>query len=79
VRVAKVAIDAGVEERQVRLTEAQAQQLAAVIRAILADLGHDLKDESVRKVVRLRLVEGGNGCGGRGLHDPLANRSVKNG
>jgi hypothetical protein len=29
--------------------------------------------------VRLRLVEGGNGCEGRGLHDPLANRSVKNG
>lgn len=42
VRVAKAAIDAGVAERQVRLAEAQAQQLAQVIRAILTDLGHDL-------------------------------------
>ena len=39
VRVAEVAIDTGVAERQVRLAEAQAQQLAAVIRAILTDLG----------------------------------------
>jgi hypothetical protein len=61
VRVAKAAIDAGVEERQVRLAEAQAQQLAQVIRAILMDLGHDLADENVRKVVRLRLIEGGKG------------------
>jgi hypothetical protein len=57
VRVAKTAIDAGVEERQVRLAEAQAQQLAAVIRAILTDLGYDLEEENVRKVVRL--LEGG--------------------
>jgi hypothetical protein len=61
VRVAKAAIDAGVAEQQVRLTEAQAQQLAQVIRAILTDLGHDLADEHVREVVRLRLIEGGNG------------------
>jgi hypothetical protein len=59
VRVAKTAIDAGVEERQVRLAEAQAQRLAAVIRAILTDLGYDLEEENVRKVVRLRLLEGG--------------------
>jgi hypothetical protein len=49
VRVAKAAIDAGVEERQV---------LAAVIRAILTDLGHDPADEHVREVVRRRLTEG---------------------
>jgi hypothetical protein len=61
VRVAKVAIDVGVGERQVRLAERQAQQLAKVVRAILTDLGHDLGDERVRKVVRLRLVEGGRG------------------
>ena len=61
VRVAKAALDAGVAEQQVRLTEAQAQQLAGVIRAILTDLGHDLEDERVRDVVRLRLIEGGNG------------------
>jgi hypothetical protein len=59
VRVAKAAIDAGVEERQVRLAEGQAQQLAQVIRAILTDLGHDLGDQRVRQVVRLRLIEGG--------------------
>jgi hypothetical protein len=61
VRVAKAAIDVGVEERQVRLAEGQAQQLARVIRAILTDLGHDLSDEHVRKVVPLRLIEGGKG------------------
>jgi hypothetical protein len=32
--VSKLAIDAGVAERQVRLAEAQAQQFAKVIRAI---------------------------------------------
>jgi cell division FtsZ-interacting protein ZapD len=60
VRVAKAAIDAGVEARQVRLAEAQAEQLAQVIRAILTDLGQDLADEQVRKAVRFRLVEGGS-------------------
>jgi hypothetical protein len=59
VRVAKAAIDAGVEERQVRLAEGQAQQLAQVVRAVLTDLGHDLSDENIRNVVRLRLIEGG--------------------
>jgi hypothetical protein len=58
VRVARAAIDAGVEEHQVRLAEAQAPQLAQVIRAILTDLGHDPADEQVREVVRFRLVEG---------------------
>ena len=61
VRVSKLAIDAGVAERQVRLAEEQARQLAAVLRAILTDLGHDLEDQHVRQVVRLRLIEGGNG------------------
>jgi hypothetical protein len=59
VRVAKTAIDAGVAERQVRLAEAQAQQLARVITAVLSDLGHDATDERVRNVVRLRLLEAG--------------------
>jgi hypothetical protein len=58
VRVAKAAIDAGVEERQVRLAEGQAQQLAHVIRTVLTDLGHDPADQRVRKVVRFRLLEG---------------------
>jgi hypothetical protein len=58
VRVARAAIDAGVAERQVRLAEGRAQQLARVITAVLTDLGHDPADEHVRKVVRLRLLEG---------------------
>ena len=45
-------------QHRVRLAEAQAQQLAQVIRAILTDLGHDPAEERVRKVVRFRLVEG---------------------
>jgi hypothetical protein len=64
VRVAKAAIDAGVDERQVRITEGQAQQLARVVSAIVTDLGHDLADEHVRKVVRLRLIEGGEARSG---------------
>jgi hypothetical protein len=59
VRVAKAAIDAGVAERQVRITEEQARQLARVVSAIVIDLGHDLADDRVREVVRLRLLEGG--------------------
>jgi hypothetical protein len=42
------------------LAEAQAQELAKVIRGILTDLGHDLADVNARKVVRFRLIEGGN-------------------
>jgi hypothetical protein len=59
--VAKAAIGTGVEERQVRLAERHAQRLARVIRAILTDLWHDPAEERVRKVVRLRLTEGGKG------------------
>jgi hypothetical protein len=60
VRVSKAAIDAGVAERQVRITEEQARQLARVVSAIVTDLGHDLADEHVRNVVRFRLLEGGD-------------------
>jgi hypothetical protein len=56
VRVARAAIVAGVEERQVRLAEGQAQQLAEVIRVILTDLGHDLADEHVSEVVSLTVA-----------------------
>jgi hypothetical protein len=45
-------------EQEIRLVEAQAQQLAQRIRAILTDLGHDPADEQVRQVVRLRLTGG---------------------
>lgn len=59
VRVARAAVDAGVAERHVQLAEQQAARLAQVVSAILSDLGHDLDDENTRKVVRLRLLEGG--------------------
>jgi hypothetical protein len=59
VRVAKAALDAGVAERQVKITEIQARLLADVVTAIVTDLGHDLADEKTRKIVRLRLIEGG--------------------
>jgi hypothetical protein len=58
-KVAKAAVDAGIEERLVHIAEEQAKQLAGVIRAIVAALGHDPEDEEVRKVVRLHLVQGG--------------------
>lgn len=57
--VAKTCIAAGVAERAVRLAEDQAQQLARIVSAILADLGHDLSDERTREIVRLRMLEGG--------------------
>lgn len=58
-RVSKVAIDAGIEERLVRIAEQQAQQFAHIVRLILIDLGHDPEDEEVRKTVRFRLIDGG--------------------
>lgn len=62
VSVCTAALRAGVEERRVRLAEAQGEQVAAVIRAILDDLG--LTVEQQRKVAtvvpaRLRLLAGG--------------------
>jgi len=47
-KVSKLALDAGVEERQVRLAEAQGAKLAQVIRDILADL--DLTPEQQQRV-----------------------------
>ena len=59
VRVSKAAIEVGVAERQVRIAEQTAQQLAKVVSAIVQDLGHDLEDPKVRETVRMRLIEGG--------------------
>lgn len=59
VKVAKAAVDAGIEERLVHIAEAQAMTLVAIVRAIVVDLGHDPEADDVRKVVRLRLSEGG--------------------
>lgn len=62
VTVCTAALRAGVEERQVRLAEAQGAQVAEVIRAILDDLGLTLEQQQkVGTVVpaRLRLLAGG--------------------
>jgi hypothetical protein len=56
-KVCTDAIRAGVEERRVRLEEEKAVRLAGVVRHIVTDLGHDLADDRVRKIVRDRLME----------------------
>lgn len=51
-RVCKMAIDAGIAERQVRIAEQQGEMLAGAIRAILEDLGvagHPKAPEVVRR------------------------------
>lgn len=57
--IAKTCISVGIEERRIRLAEEQGELLAEVVRGIVSDLGHDLKDPAVGKIVRLRLIEGG--------------------
>lgn len=62
VAVCTAALRAGVEERRVRLAEAQGEQVAAVIKAILGDLQLTAaQQERVGEVVprRLRLLAGG--------------------
>ena len=62
VAVCTAALRAGVEERRVRLAEAQGAQVAEVIRAILDDLSLTLEQQQkVGTVVpaRLRLLAGG--------------------
>ena len=45
-RHAKLTLDAGVEERKVRIAEAQGELLAGVIKAILGDLGLNKKQQT---------------------------------
>jgi hypothetical protein len=45
-RACKMALDAGVAERQIRLAEAQGQLLADAIRGILGDLGLSPEQEA---------------------------------
>lgn len=62
VAVCTAALRAGVEERRVRLAEAQGEQVAAVIKAILGDLQLTaVQQQRVGEVVprRLRLLAGG--------------------
>ena len=62
--VCSAALKAGVEERRVQLAEAQGQQVAGAIRAILADLGLSSDQQArVSEIVprHLRLLAGGAG------------------
>lgn len=54
---AKMALDVGIEERQIQIAEKHAQQIVTVITAVLTDLGLDPTDISTRQIVRRRLVE----------------------
>ncbi len=56
-KYAKMALDVGIEERQIQLAETQAHQLVSVITAVLTDLGHDTTDLRTREIVRQRLIE----------------------
>lgn len=52
VKVAKTAIDAGIDERRVQLAEQQGQLIVQVIRATLADLGVEVTPDVAAKVGR---------------------------
>lgn len=57
-KFAKMALDVGIEEAQLKLAQDQANQLVQVISAVLLDLGHDLKREvGTREIVRKHLME----------------------
>lgn len=61
-KIAKLALDAGVEERRVRLAEQWGDELADLLRRVIADLGLDEQQlarapEIVER--NLRLIEGG--------------------
>lgn len=53
--VVDMALKHNLGERQVRLAEQQGQVVAAVIRSVLRDLGHDLTDPAVLRVVSTQL------------------------
>lgn len=52
VKIAKVCIDAGIAEREVRIAEAQAAMIAQGIRALLQALNIPLDDPKVRSAIR---------------------------
>jgi hypothetical protein len=51
-RTSKLALDAGVDERRVRLSEDQGRIVAGTVRTIVTSLGHDLADPRVETIVR---------------------------
>jgi hypothetical protein len=55
-KYAKMALDAGVAERQVRLAEQQGAMIAEILRAVLTDLKVDLSAPDTRAVVRRHLM-----------------------
>lgn len=58
-KLAKMAVDAGVEERKVRVAEDTGRVIVDVLKATLTDLGVDLTPDVGRTVAKhLRLVEG---------------------
>lgn len=56
VKTAKTAIDAGVQEREISLAEAQAQAVVAVITGTLIELGQQITPE-VQGIIRRQLTE----------------------
>jgi hypothetical protein len=55
-RIADLALRAGVQERAVRLAEAQAQLIVGAVRAALAELNVDPDDDRTRRVLRRHLT-----------------------
>lgn len=64
-RAAKLALDGNVAERHIRLAERTAEQLVAVLRGVVTELGHNPTDPAVQTVVRRHLqLVAGTGTGG---------------
>lgn len=63
-RFAKLALDAGIAERQVALAEAFGAGIASVVRAVLSDLGVAVDEPAVLPVVarRLRALDASGGA-----------------
>jgi len=55
VAVTTAALSAGIEERRIELAEKQGQLVADAMRAVLRELGHDLSDPNVLRVVSTQL------------------------
>ncbi len=55
-KFSKMALDAGVAERQVRIAEQQGALIAGILRGVLVDLGVDLDSPKTRQVVRRHLM-----------------------
>lgn len=54
-RMAKMAIDAGIEERRIRAAEALGDRLIQLVRGLLSAMGHDPDDPKVAAIARSHL------------------------